>query len=65
MGDDPHNLCRRCKRLAFSAFLLHKYFITSTADINDLDLVDQLSGGRVDLTYGRYIYVSRDFISEC
>ena len=24
-----------------------------SADISDLDLVDRLSGGRVDLTYGR------------
>jgi hypothetical protein len=24
-------------------------------DITDLDLVDRLSGGRVDLTYGRYV----------
>jgi len=65
MGDNTHNLCRRCKRSVPSAFLLYKYLITSTADITDLDLVDRLSGGRVDLTYGRYICISRNFKSEC
>ena len=30
--------------------------VVAFLDISDLDLVDRLSGGRVDLTYGRYIY---------
>ena len=60
MGDNPDNLRRRCKRSVCSSLPLRKHLVTNTADVADLDLVDRLSGGRVDLTYGRYIYVSRD-----
>lgn len=61
MGDNPDNLRRRCKRSVCSSLPLRKHLVTNTADVADLDLVDRLSGGRVDLTYGRYIYVSRDW----
>ncbi len=56
----PTTYAGGAKRSVCSSLPLRKHLVTNTADVADLDLVDRLSGGRVDLTYGRYIYVSRD-----
>jgi hypothetical protein len=57
MGQGADDICRRCKK---SALIVSLGYVCRAADrpviridISDLDLVDRLSGGRVDLTYGR------------
>lgn len=55
VGPHSYDICRRRERLCKHQADLHHADVVAFLDISDLDLVDRLSGGRVDLTYGRYI----------
>jgi hypothetical protein len=55
MGEDPDNVRRwRERYLAKRPHSRMDSIEGPFVDITDLDLVQTLSGGRVDLTYGRY-----------
>ena len=55
MGQGANNVCRRCKRPVpiGSRGCAVRLADPLSVDISDLDLVDRLSDGRIDLTYGR------------
>lgn len=53
MDQGADDICRGCKRLTTIGRPLRGRADPAFADISDLDLVDRLSDGRVDLTYGR------------
>lgn len=54
VGDYPDHIRRRGQRYVSTGWLSIP-ILKPVEDISDLDLVDTLSGGRVDLTYGRWI----------
>lgn len=60
MGNNIMHLCRGCQgSVALAGFIssfisvLTEFDLCGYIALSDLELVDQLSGGKVDLTYGR------------
>lgn len=58
MGHDPDNVRWWCKTWVSVVFSLPAHLVSllissSRSDIGDLELVDRLSNGKVDLTFGR------------
>lgn len=55
MGNDPNDVCWRRERWGDNLNIYIRLNLNDgRIDIGDLSVVDRLSEGRVDLTYGRY-----------
>jgi hypothetical protein len=62
MGNNSNNICWRRQRRVSQVLNLtgiSSLIDDPVKDLSDLALVNQLSGGRVDLTYGRQVVVSQ------